>query len=150
MKKMLLSFLVMVLGTATFAQSEKQVRWTFQTKKIAENTYEVRMTADIGGNFHMYAQDGGDGPVSTSFDFTKNPLISFDGQVKEQGKLKKVYEEAFGSEVRYYEKKVDFIQVVKVKGKAKPTLAGKVEFMVCNDKECLPPSTVNFKVALGG
>jgi thiol:disulfide interchange protein DsbD len=150
MKKMLLSLLVMVLATATFAQSDKQVRWTFESKKISENTYEVRITADIGGNFHMYAQDGGDGPVSTTFDFTKNPLISFDGKVKELGKMKKIYEEAFGSEVRYYEKKVDFVQVVKVKGKAKPTLAGKVEFMVCNDKECLPPSTVNFKVALGG
>ncbi|WP_290795732.1 protein-disulfide reductase DsbD domain-containing protein [Flavihumibacter sp. UBA7668] len=150
MKKMLLSLLVMVLATATFAQSEKQVRWTFESKKISDNTYEVRITADIGGNFHMYAQDGGDGPVSTTFDFTKNPLISFDGKVKEVGKMKKIYEEAFGSEVRYYEKKVDFVQVVKVKGKAKPTLAGKVEFMVCNDKECLPPSTVNFKVALGG
>ncbi len=147
---MLLSLLVMVLATATFAQSDKQVRWTFESKKISENTYEVRITADIGGNFHMYAQDGGDGPVSTTFDFTKNPLISFDGKVKELGKMKKIYEEAFGSEVRYYEKKVDFVQVVKVKGKAKPTLAGKVEFMVCNDKECLPPSTVNFKVALGG
>ncbi len=147
---MLLSLLVMVLATATFAQSEKQVRWTFESKKISDNTYEVRITADIGGNFHMYAQDGGDGPVSTTFDFTKNPLISFDGKVKEVGKMKKIYEEAFGSEVRYYEKKVDFVQVVKVKGKAKPTLAGKVEFMVCNDKECLPPSTVNFKVALGG
>lgn len=147
---MLLSLLVMVLATATFAQSDKQVRWTFESKKISDNTYEVRITADIGGNFHMYAQDGGDGPVSTTFDFTKNPLISFDGKVKELGKMKKIYEEAFGSEVRYYEKKVDFVQVVKVKGKAKPTLAGKVEFMVCNDKECLPPSTVNFKVALGG
>lgn len=147
---MLLSLVVMALAVTGFAQSEKQVRWTFDSKKIAENTYEVRITADIGGNFHMYAQDGGDGPVSTSFDFTKNPLISLDGKVKEIGKMKKVYEEAFSSEVRYYEKKVDFIQIVKVKGKAKPTLSGKVEFMVCNDKECLPPSTVNFKVALGG
>ena len=150
MKKYLLSLLVMACSIAAFAQSDKQVRWTFQTKKIAENTYEVRMTADINGNFHIYAQNAGDGPIATSFDFTKSPLISFDGEVKEQGKLKKIYEEAFGSEVRYYEKKVDFVQVVKVKGKAKPTLAGKVEFMVCNDKECLPPSTVNFKVTLGG
>ena len=77
MKKMLLSFLVMVLAISAFAQSEKQVRWTFQSKKIAEGTYEVRMTADIGGNFHMYSQDGGDGPVSTSFDFTKSPRNRF-------------------------------------------------------------------------
>lgn len=150
MKKIFVTVLALVVTVALFAQSDKQVKWSFQTKKIAENTYEVRMTADIGGNYHIYAQDGGDGPVSTSFNFTKNPLLSLNGKVAEQGKVKKVFEEAFDSDVRYYEKKVEFIQVVKVKGKAKTNLAGKVEFMVCNEKECLPPAVVNFKVPLGG
>jgi hypothetical protein len=149
MKKMLLSLVVLLVAATSFAQSDKQVKWTFHSKKLAENTYEVRMTADIGGTYHIYAQDGGDGPVSTTFEFVKSPLITLEGKVKEHGNLKKVYEDAFGSEVRYYEKKVDFVQVVKVKGKAKPALTGKVEFMVCNDKECLPPATVNFKVPLG-
>lgn len=150
MKKLLLSLLVLVLTGSVFAQSEKQVKWTFQAKKIAENTYELHMVADIIGNYHIYAQDAGDGPIATNFDFTKSPLISFDGKIKEDGKMKKVYEDAFSSEVRYYEKKVAFVQLVKVKGKAKPTVSGKVEFMVCNDKECLPPSTVSFKIALEG
>lgn len=150
MKKIISTLLALVVTMALFAQSDKQVKWSFQTKKIAENTYEVRMTANIGGNYHMYAQEGGDGPVSTSFNFTKNPLLTLNGKVAEQGKVKKVFEEAFSSDVRYYEKQVDFVQVVKVKGKAKTNLAGKVEFMVCNEKECLPPATVNFKVAVGG
>ena len=150
MKRIITTLLAMVVTVALFAQSNKQVNWTFQSKKIAENTYEVRMTANIGGNYHIYAQDGGDGPVSTAFQFTKNPLVSLDGKVKEQGKMKKVFEEAFSSEVRYFEGKVDFVQVVKVKGKAKTNLAGAVEFMVCNEKECLPPATVNFKVQIGG
>jgi DsbC/DsbD-like thiol-disulfide interchange protein len=51
--------------------------------------------------------------------------------------------------VNYYEKTVDFVQVVKVKGKAKTSLTGKVEFMVCNDEKCLPPSEVPFTINLG-
>lgn len=150
MKKLYLS-LVLALATVTlFAQSNKAVNWTFEAKKIADNSYEVHMVASVSGNYHIYAQNAGEGPVSTSFDFIKNPLLTLDGKVKEQGQLKKIHEEAFGSDVKYYEKKVEFVQVVKVKGKAKTNLAGKVEFMVCNDKECLPPSTVNFKVAIGG
>ncbi|MBV4359807.1 protein-disulfide reductase DsbD domain-containing protein [Pinibacter aurantiacus] len=151
MKKIAL-FLVAALVTtlSLSAQSTSQVKWSFSSKKVADNTYEIHMTATINGNWHMYAQDGGDGPVSTSFAFTKNPLLTMDGKVKEVGKMKKVYEESFSSEVRYYEKSVDFVQVVKVKGKAKTNVAGKVEFMVCNDKECLPPSDVDFKVAIGG
>ncbi|MBZ5858282.1 protein-disulfide reductase DsbD domain-containing protein [Flavihumibacter profundi] len=150
MKKFITTLFSLVVAGALFAQSTKQVNWTFEAKKIGENTFEIHMVADIGGNYHLYAQNAGEGPVSTSFDFTKNPLITLDGAIKEQGKMKKVYEQAFSSEVRFFEKKVDFVQVVKIKGKAKTSLAGKVEFMVCNDRECLPPATVNFKVPVGG
>ncbi|ULQ56568.1 hypothetical protein KJS94_18100 [Flavihumibacter rivuli] len=150
MKRFYTLILALFSATILLAQSDKQVKWSFQAKKIAENTYEVHMTANINGNWHIYAQNGGEGPVSTSFNFVKNPLLTVDGKVKEVGKMKKVFEEAFGSEVRYYEKSVEFVQVVKVKGKAKTNLAGKVEFMVCNEKECLPPSTVDFKIAIGG
>ncbi len=150
MKHAFIAVLALLFSTATFAQSNKQVNWTFSSKKIADKTYEVRMVANIRGDYHMYAQDGGDGPVSTSFVFNRNPLLQLDGKVKEIGKPKKVFEEAFDSEVKYYEKSVEFVQVVKVRGSAKSNLAGKVEFMVCNEKECLPPATVDFSVAIGG
>lgn len=108
------------------------------------------MTATINGNWHMYSQDGGEGPFSTTFTFTKNPLINFDGKVKEVGKMKKVYEEAFKSNVRFYEKTVNFVQTIKLRGSAKTNVSGKVEFMVCNDTTCLPPSEVEFSVSIGG
>src|SRR5688572_13027693 len=146
---LLIGFLVFS-GLITMAQSGKQVKWTFAAKKIADKTYEIHMTADINPNWHMYAQDAGEGPQPTAFKFTKNPLLSFDGNVKEVGKMKKVYEDAFKSEVRFYEKSVNFIQTVKVCGTAKTNLAGKVEFMVCDDKQCLPPTEVPFAVNIGG
>ena len=132
------------------AQSSKQVEWSFTSKKIAEKTYEVHINANIKGNWHIYSQDGGDGPVSTTFTFTKNPLVSLEGRTKESGNMKKVHEEVFGSDVRFYEKAVEFVQVVKLKGNVKTNVAGKVEFLVCNDRECLPPSEVEFKVNIGG
>jgi thiol:disulfide interchange protein DsbD len=150
MKKLYVCALLLLSSAIVFAQSSKQVKWTFSAKKIADKTYEVHMNADINGNYHIYAQQGGDGPVSTTFNFTRNPLLVLDGKVKEIGKLKKAYEDAFDSEVRYYEKSVKFVQVVKVRGSAKSNLAGKVEFMVCNDRECLPPSEVDFSVNIGG
>jgi hypothetical protein len=133
------------------AQSSKQVKWTYETKKIADKTYAIHMTATINGDYHIYAQDaGGDGPVSTTFTFVKSPLITIDGPVKEEGKLVKKFETAWSHDVKYYEKTVDFVQVVKLKGGAKTNLTGKVEFMVCNEKQCLPPSEVEIKVNVGG
>jgi len=148
--KRFLFFGLIMLSIAAAAQSSKQVKWAYSSKKIADKTYEVHFTATINGSWHLYSQNGGDGPISTNFTFTKNPLLATNGPVKEVGKMKKVYEQAFKSEVRYYENSVDFVQTVKLKSNAKTNLAGKVEFMVCNDHECLPPADLDFSVNVGG
>ena len=151
MKKTILLALVVLSGTIAIAQSSKQVSWVYSAKKVADKTYEIHMTATIGGDYHLYAQDaGGDGPIPTTFNFTKSPLFALDGTVKEKGQIVKKFESAWSHDVRYYEKTVDFIQVVKLKSNVKTSLAGKVEFMVCNDHECLPPVDVDIKVNIGG
>ena len=151
MKKIILLALIVCSGTLAIAQSSKQVNWVYSAKKVADKTYEIHMTATIGGDYHLYAQDaGGDGPIATAFTFTKSPLFSLDGNVKENGKLVKKFESAWNHNVNYYEKTVEFVQVVKLKSNVKTTLAGKVEFMVCNDRECLPPADVDIKVNIGG
>lgn len=151
MKSISVFGLSLLLSTVAFAQSSKQVSWSWSAKKIADRTYEVHMTATIGGDYHLYAQDaGGDGPIPTTFTFTKSPLFSLDGAVKEKGQLVKKFETAWNHDVKYYEKTVDFVQIVKLRSNVKTSLAGKVEFMVCNDHECLPPADVDIKVNIGG
>jgi thiol:disulfide interchange protein DsbD len=151
MKKFTLLSIAIITGFTLSAQSSKQVKWAFSSKKVAEKTYEVHMTATINGNFHMYAQNVGvEGPLPTAFVFTKNPLVQFDGKVKEIGKLIKKYESTWSGNVNYYERTVNFIQTVKVRGAAKTNIAGKVEFMVCDDSRCLPPGEVEFSVNIGG
>lgn len=151
MKKFYILLLLSVITAAVNAQSAKQVQWVYSSKKIADKTYEVHMTATIGANYHMYAQNAGvEGPLPTVFKFVNNPLAGLDGKVKEDGRLIKKREEVWGGNVQYYENTVDFIQVVKLKGNIKTNLAGSVEFMVCNEKQCLPPSTIEFKVNIGG
>jgi hypothetical protein len=151
MKKLFLYFLLLAMCQVGLAQSSKQVQWAWSVKKIADQTFEVHMTATINGDYHLYAQDaGGEGPVQTAFAFTKNPLTELQGKVKESGALIKKFETAWNHDVRYYEKNVDFIQIVKLKAHVKTNLAGKVEFMVCNDRQCLPPSDVEINVNIGG
>jgi hypothetical protein len=149
--KHLIPLLALLFATSVFGQSNKQVQWNFSSKKISDNTYEIHMTATVSGDWHLYAQNVGvDGPVPTSFSFNKNPLLVLDNKIKEVGTLVKKKEEVWGGVVNYYLNKVNFIQVVKLKGNIKTNVAGKVEFMVCNESQCLPPSTVDFKVNVGG
>lgn len=149
MKKLSLFIAFMFcLASFSFAQILNPTSWTYTAKKIADKTYEIHMTANLGAGWHLYAQDAGEGPEPTSFSFTKNPLVKFDGKVKEIGKLTKEYDKNFNSVLKFYSNKVDFVQVVKLKTNAATLVKGAVTFMVCNDSKCLPPKTVAFSVKL--
>jgi thiol:disulfide interchange protein DsbD len=153
MKHIYLTLTLMLTGILLYAQSgsAKQVKWEYTAKLISENTYEVHFTAKVNGKFHIYSQNAGaEGPVPTKFTFNSNPLLALDGKTLEKGTMIKKYESAWPGNVNYYEQKVDFVQVVKLKAKAKTSLSGKVEFDVCDDSMCLPPSEVEFKVSIGG
>lgn len=146
-----LSLVIFFLSTGFIvnAQIKDPVKWSFSAKKLSAATYEVHLTASIDPGWHTYSQTTpAGGPVPTSIAFTKNPLLTVNGQAKEVGKLEKKHEEIFGVDVKQYSNKVDFVQVVEVKGNVKTSLAGTVDFMVCNDKECLPPATKKFAVEL--
>jgi Disulphide bond corrector protein DsbC len=148
MKRTLSLVLSVFLACAVYAQGSPY-SWTYSSKKIADNVYELHFQMDINSPWHTYSQftpDGG--PVATKFSFAKNPLYTLDGPVKENGKLIKKFESVFGVDVKYFSEKVDFIQVVKLKTTAKTNFSGSVEFMVCNDQQCLPPATQKFSIAL--
>ncbi len=150
MKKILLAFVsIFLIGSLAFAQIENPVKWNYTAKKIADKTYEIHMTATLDASWHLYAQDAGDGPVSTTFAFSKNPLVKLSGETKENGKLIKEYDNNFNSILKFYANKVDFVQVVTVRTNAKTILKGTVNFMTCNDRKCLPPKTVPFTVNIG-
>jgi len=150
MKKLLVALCLFALPVLAVAQDLDPVKWQFTTKKVNANTYEVVATATIERGWHLYAQEAGEGPIPTSFKFTKNPLVSQQGKIAEVGKLKKAFDKNFDSELKYYENSVSFVQKVTVKGKAATKLKGSVEFMVCDDHQCLPPTEVAFSYNLGG
>ena len=84
MKVTLLSLLVTMISAVSMAQSSKEVKWAFTSKKIADKTYEVRMTATVNNGWHIYSQKVGvDGPIPTAFTFTKNPLVVLEHLVLE-------------------------------------------------------------------
>ena len=150
MKKILTAaFLILFAGYAN-AQINNPVIWTYTAKKIADKTYELHMTAAIGANWHLYAQDAGKGPEPTTFVFTPNPLVKLEGKVKEIGKQEQSFDKNFNSTLKYYASKVDFVQKIKVKSATATVVKGVVNFMVCNDRQCLPPRDVPFTINIAG
>lgn len=140
---------LLVVGIAS-AQSLNPVSWSFSSKKVSDNVYEVQMTATIQQGWHLYSQTQPKDAIAqpTSFTFNKNPLLQLDGKVKEIGNLEKFKDKELDISANQYSNKVVFTQRVKLKGKAKTNVTGKLTYQTCNDEKCLPAKTINLSVAL--
>lgn len=147
MKNLLILFFALFTLSVS-AQRKDPVSWKYESKKLVNNSYQIIITATVQAPWHIYSQNTGEGPVPTKFEFKKNPLVTLDGNVAEKGNLQKNYDPNFKSEVKYYANSVQFIQTIKLKAKVKTSVSGTVEYMVCNDEQCLPPSKKSFTVAV--
>ena len=152
MTKFLTTIGLLFISLSLFAQSGSKVKWDYTVKKIADKKYEVRMTANIQPGWHLYSQTQSEDAIAlpTTITFAKNPLLIVSGKPKEVGKLTDAFDKATQSRSRFYSNKVEFIQVVTVKSNVKTSITGDVEFMVCDDKQCLPPDKSKFSVKLEG
>jgi thiol:disulfide interchange protein DsbD len=149
MIRTILSFIVfLVVAFDSVGQVKDPVKWTATSRKKA-GVYEIVLTATMPKPWHIYSQKTGEGgPVATNFKFSKNPLLSFNGEVKEVGALKENYDKLFDTKVKYFSDKVDFVQALKVKGNVKTNVNVTVEYMTCDDSQCLPPTKKSFNVSL--
>lgn len=137
--KRLILIILLFAGIGAQAQIIKPTTWSFTSKKIKSGLYELHLTATVKEGWATYSQwtpEGGPEPTVISFD--KNPNVLLGGKAKEVGVMKKKHEEVFGVDVHYYEKKVDFVQVVKVTNeKGNKVISGKVKYMTCDKEQCI-------------
>ncbi|MES2005902.1 MAG: protein-disulfide reductase DsbD domain-containing protein [Bacteroidota bacterium] len=150
MKKILITTtLLIVCCVSTMAQTQDPVSFTYSSKKINAVTYELHISAAIHSGWHIYSQTTpAGGPSPTAIQFSNNPLVVITGKAKELGKLEQHTEKLFGVEVKQFSDKVDFVQIVTLKKPVKTNISGSIEFMVCNDHECLPPATKKFSISI--
>jgi thiol:disulfide interchange protein DsbD len=149
MKKIIVFLLMVFIGMAARAQLNP-VSWTFNTKKLSEKTYEVRLTANLQFGWHLYSQIQPEDAIAfpTEIKFNNNPLLRWDGKIKEIGNLEKFKDEKLNISAHQYSKQVEFVQVVRLKGNVKTNVTGSVEYQTCDDKKCLPPKKVTFNLAV--
>jgi hypothetical protein len=150
MKKFFFILSLLSITCVTFAQALNPVSWSFNSKKISDNVYEIQVVATIQQGWHLYSQNQPKDAIAqpTSFAFNKNPLLQFDGNVKEVGKLEKFKDKELDISANQYSNKVTFVQKVKLRSKAKTNVTGKLTYQTCDDVKCLPPKTVNLSIAL--
>lgn len=148
---MLLAFLLN-LAMPVFAQyANPNVQWSYSTKKIGTDQFDLIVTANIAKGYHLYSQFIGEGgPIPTSFTFEKTKGYKLVGKVKESGKREEAVEPLFDNMMLiWFEEQAVFTQRVKLTA-TEATVKGLVNFMTCNDQMCDPPSDQEFEFVLAG
>ncbi len=131
------------LVNSSFAQIHDPVRWSTSAVKISDTEYDLITTATIEAKWHLYSQNvPADGPIPTTFSFKTSPDFKLTGKTSEE-KGHTVHDPVFDMEIKYFENKAKFKQRIKLLSEKSFKIAGTVEFMVCDDSSCLPPTEID-------
>jgi len=148
----LLILLAVSLPLISGAQVFKPVKWTFSTKQISAGEVQLIFSATIDKPWHLYSQDvppPPDGPVPTSFFFEKSADFKTIGKVKEPKAIEE-FDNQFKITLKYFADKAVFTQNIKVLSAKDFKITGYLEFMCCDDTQCLAPETIDFEFNIKG
>jgi len=143
-------FFLLLAGSLT-AQVKNPVKWKIDIKESGNNAYDLIFNATIGEGWHLY--DLGpytDGPNPTQFYFDESTYYKKAGGVKMLIQPKIEFDEMFQMKIGYFLNKAQFSQTIQVVSKDSVTVKGYVEWMVCDNGSCLPPTEYEFAVKLPG
>ncbi|WP_289665537.1 protein-disulfide reductase DsbD family protein [Flavobacterium panacagri] len=134
--------LLLFLSVSMSAQMYNPVKWSTSVEKVSDKEYILKAKAVIQSGWHLYGQyieEGG--PSRTAFAF-KNSSKKFEliGKTTEE-KGHEVVDKIFDMKIKYFEDKALFTQKIKLTSEGVSNIDGEVEFMVCDDSNCLPPTT---------
>ncbi|HEU0126863.1 MAG TPA: cytochrome c biogenesis protein CcdA, partial [Flavobacterium sp.] len=141
--------ILMLLSFSMFGQMYNPVKWSTSVEKIADKEYVLKAQAVIQSGWHLYGQyieEGG--PSRTAFTFkNSNKKFELIGKTTEE-KGHEVVDKIFDMKIKYFEDKALFTQKIKFTSDEISNVAGEVEFMVCDDSNCLPPTSeeLTFKI----
>lgn len=133
------------------AQIYEPVKWNFTIKNTGKGTADVVLIAMLEKGWHLYGLNiPPDGPRPTSIIFDKIENAEKSGTLKAVSKLHEEYDSNFDMKLNWYVGEAKFIQGLKYAEGADVKVSGYVEFMACNDENCLPPRKEKFELAIPG
>ena len=146
-QRILLPLLALTLGVTTLHAQE--VGWTGSVEPLGGAEYELRFEAAIPSGFHMYDMgpyEGGPNPTV----ITLSPEAGFElvGSVEQRTKPHRYFDQMFGMEIGTFSGKALFTQRVRLTA-AQAKVRAAIEWMICDDKSCMPPSDTELTLVVG-
>lgn len=145
-----LTVVISLFGVApgVFAQNAG-VKWRTETRHVEANIYEVVFTGDITPGFHLYDL----GPYEdeyinkTVFTFEPSANVALEGEPFHITEPHREFDPIFEIEIGTLEGRAQFGQRVRLTGE-EGVLEGSVNWSICDDMSCLPPTDTDFSVTI--
>ena len=143
MKKTVSLGIIILIAVMAQAQFLNPVKFSSQLKTNGTAEAEIIFSGHINSGWHVYSTGlGADGPISATFNVNKLDGVELVGKLTARGNEISNYDKLFEMKLRYFENNVQFVQKVKF---TKPSynISAYLEYGACNDKNCLPPTSVD-------
>jgi DsbC/DsbD-like thiol-disulfide interchange protein len=149
MKRILLITVILCNFLLAIGQILTPVKWSYGSKRISSTEGVVFLKATIDDGWHLYSQTVPDGgPTKTTITFEPSKGYTLEGNTLEPKPITRVEKVFDGMTVSFFENSAIFQQKVKLKQTGPLTIKGNIEFMTCDDHECIPPAKVSFSVTI--
>ncbi|MCX6267796.1 MAG: thioredoxin family protein, partial [Bacteroidetes bacterium] len=125
--------------------------WTFKIEQSKPDEATLLLLATVDKGWHFYSQDIPEGgPIPTLFTFEKNINFDLVGKVIEPKGIAENDPMFPNMLLKYFADKAIFKQKVKVLSRNNFVVKGVVNFMSCDDHQCVPPTDVDFEFSVKG
>ncbi|OUO22203.1 thiol:disulfide interchange protein [Alistipes sp. An31A] len=146
-QRILLPLLALTLGVTTLHAQE--VGWTGSVEPLGGAEYELRFEAAIPSGFHMYDMGPYEGgPNPTVITLSPEAGVELVGSVEQRTKPHRYFDQMFGMEIGTFSGKALFTQHVRLTA-AQAKVRAAIEWMICDDKSCMPPSDTELTLVVG-
>ena len=145
----LIVILTFMISLGAGAQIIEPIKWSFSSSGDGRNA-ELVFTAVMEKGWHLYdtyLPEGG--PIATSFVFADSTLFNFSGELLKSPEPVEVFDNTFQMNLRYFSDTAVFRQKV-ILSEGVTSISGHVEFMGCDDEQCLPPAEIPFVFSFAG
>ena len=138
-----LVFFFLQLTSLLFAQNH--VTWSFTYDYMNSN---IVITGTIDEGWHLYSQKtpANSGPIPVTVNINKKNGLKLIGKCEEKIEPHEIFDVNFDSKVYLFEH--SYLAYQKIKIKNTNQIIGNVQYMVCNDTQCLPPIQVPFTLII--
>ena len=144
-------FLLFVLASFSGQAQLNPVSWKIDINQLSGDNYELTFKANIDKGWTVYSQFTSDGgPVPTQINYDSDGFEKI-GPAAESGKKKEGFDKIFKIDVIKF--LADEPYVIKQKIKVAPgteSIVGYLTYMTCDAKSCLPPTDIDFDLAIPG